>query len=152
MSDTDKIISMLSEQRDMLEKQQKTLDMLVMAQQATNERVDNIEKIQSKMERNLSGVNRSVLDMDERLQKTEDSTSAMSDSINKHDQRHADLYALAVSVDTKIGEIYETLEEINENAEVTRYATNKLLDWAERIEKSAAINSSIYIPPLNLVE
>jgi len=44
------------------------------------------------------------------------------------------------------------IEELKENSEITRAAANKLLDWAERVEKSASINSTISIPPLELVD
>ena len=48
--------------------------------------------------------------------------------------------------------IKEDIEELKENSEVTRYATNKLLDWADRVEKTVSITSSIAIPPLTVVE
>ena len=105
MNNDEKIISML-------EKQQKTLDMLVMAQQATNERLDNLEKIQSKLECNMAGINRSIIDMDDRLDKAENSISTMSSNINVHDRKYADLYAVAMSVDVKVDKIEDRLDTI----------------------------------------
>jgi len=61
MDNYEKVISML-------EKQQKTLDMLLMAQQATNEYLDSIAKTQVKSGRHMASINRSVLDMDDRLE------------------------------------------------------------------------------------
>ncbi|MCL2377024.1 MAG: hypothetical protein FWC76_06455 [Defluviitaleaceae bacterium] len=43
------------------------------------------------------------------------------------------------------------IEELKENSEITRYATNKLLDWAERVENHT-ITITHNMPPLNLVE
>ena len=46
----------------------------------------------------------------------------------------------------------EDIEELKENSEITRTATNKLLDWAERVEKSTVITTAVSIPPLTIVE
>ena len=50
----------------------------------------------------------------------------------------------------RLDSIIEDIEELKENSEITRFATNKLLDWAERVEQSAS--STISIPPLSIVE
>ena len=134
----------------MLEKQQKTLDMLVMAQQTTNERLDSLEKTQSKMERNIAGINRSIIDMDDRLDKAESIISVMTDSITKYGHKYADLYALVVSVDIKVDKIEDAVEELAEHSEINRSGINKILDWAERVEKSTL--TTISIPPLTAIE
>ena len=171
MNNEEKIISMLEKQQNMLEKQQKTLDMLVMAQQTTNERLDSLEKTQSKMERNIAGVNRSVIGMDERLEKAESSIFSITNSINKYDRKYANLYTITMSIDVnvaniegradkieskldkideRLGEIEDIAEDLQEHPEISRAGMNKLLDWAERVEKSTL--TTITIPPLTVVE
>ena len=80
-----------------------------------------------------------------------------------------DIADLNSKVDVLIGDVSELKEDsailkedvavlkedvavLKEDSEVTRYATNKLLDWAERVEKTVSISSSITIPPLHIVE
>ncbi|MCL2574636.1 MAG: hypothetical protein FWE34_08830 [Defluviitaleaceae bacterium] len=79
----------------------------------------------------------------------EDSKKIIS-MLEKMDSRMTSLEnkigALENKVDTGFATMREDFEELKENSEVTRHATNRLLDWSERVESSAS--SAISIPPL----
>lgn len=47
-----------------------------------------------------------------------------------------DLQAIAQLIDVKLSSINDRLDKIEENTEITRDATNRLVEWAENVSNS----------------
>jgi len=80
--------------------------------------------------------------------------SKITNMDSKVDKLSADVAVLKTDVaalKTDMDYVKSDIEELKEGSEITRAATNKLLDWAERMEKHT-ITTTFSLPPLTVVE
>ena len=92
------------------------------------EKLDKVEQRLDKLEQRMDKV-------EQRLDKVEETLEDLNDRVGN-------LERMGVAYYNQLADIKEDIEIVKEEAEITRAASNKLLDWAERT--GPTINSPLY--------
>lgn len=97
-----------------------------------NTRLDGLDQRMGGMDQRLDKVDQRLDGMDQRL-------DGMDQRLDKVDQRLDGMDRRLDGLDQRMSRVENTLEEIKEDAAITREATNTLLGWAEQAQVEVRI-------------